>query len=703
MDLVTEPVTKIARNDADVKSASEWLDALASGACDEDAFLAGVNGLVQKAPDSGWELLALLDQYFRRGKISAASFGYVKTHLQNVLMRGGQSGGAALRVTPPTSTPAPAAAISRPPAPPISVPPVPAISLPPEPAPSADAYVPAAGGPPAAPERVLAVGDLLRDRYRVQALLGHGGMGTVFEAIDQYRLDRLDGDQRVAIKVLHTAVMQRPRLFAELRREFEHLQSLSHPNVVRVHEFDRDGDLAFFTMEYLSGTHLSTVLAAHTAKPLYRPYAWAILRDMGAAIEHAHARGVVHGDLNPGNVYITDEGQIRVLDFGASNRLRLTPAISEFESSQRLPVATPSFASCEVLEGATADVSDDLYALACVAYCLLTGSHPYRGHSALKARTLRLKPARPSGLDARQWRALKQGLLLARDRRPEDMSGWLGRLLPRKIIPHLPALSILLDARANGRRRLGGLGMRAIQGVAWLLLLAVLAGAGWWAATHDDMLVRARDAAIAQWNARVARSGPVPAVVAPRHAPSVAKTASVKAAPVKTAPSAIVPSVVAAADKRPTLPDSSAAVIQASPATKAPPAATATGTAKDPAAPLDNPVRARLELAVDNVDVVPGEAVAHVAVRRTRTMRGDVSFSWWTESGTAKPGRDFQTVPAHVDVIESGKNSADLQIPLLADRARHDARSFYVVIDEASDNAMLGHRTLTMVTLPESE
>ncbi len=95
--------------------------------------------------------------------------------------------------------------------------------------------------------------------------------------------------------------------------------------------------------------------------------------------------------------------------------------------------------------------------------------------------------------------------------------------------------------------------------------------------------------------------------------------------------------------------------------------------------------------------------MARIAVHRSRTLRDDVSFKWWTESGTAKPGQDFVPVKTQVERIENGKNSVNLVVPIVMDPARRTARNFYVVIDEASDNAALGPRTLTMVTIPETE
>src|ERR1700722_12511438 len=114
-------------------------------------------------------------------------------------------------------------------------------------------------------------------------------------------------------------------------------------------------------MEYLSGLSLSRVLSARAPSPLERPHAWAIIREIAAALAHAHAHGVVHGDLNPANIFITDDGELRVLDFGASHQLHHGPWISDFDDQRPIAVATPTFASCQVLEGEVADPRDDVY------------------------------------------------------------------------------------------------------------------------------------------------------------------------------------------------------------------------------------------------------------------------------------------------------------------------------------------------------
>jgi serine/threonine protein kinase len=527
-------------------------------------------------------------------------------------------------------------------------------------------------------------------------------------------------------------------------------------------------------MEHLSGALLSRVLSAQESSALYRPYALALIRDVGAAVAHAHARGVVHGDLYPGNIFITDSGEVRVLDFGASHQLHRAPWISEFDSTRQIAVATPKYASCQLLEGEAADARDDVYALACIAYVLLMGHHPFHDNTALKARTLGITPRRPTGLSGRQWTALRAGLHFDREQRPSDMQAWLDRFDLRGAAVRLPELPSLLTVRPRHR-----------NSMKWGTVGAVTAliACGWWATANVDSIERAVASTGARFKSIFAQSfsalnqwwdtdhryaghaepvieappelapaidgPPGPRLIRPtqpevRTAAPEARTTppEVRATPPEAR--TIPPEVRAAAPEARTTPPASRStppeahtpppeVRAAAPGAR--PAAAPSNEANTrrnevagaapqvPAAPVGavaaaptkatspntvptqngSALRARIELAADNVDVPPTESTAHVVVHRSRNLRGDAPFSWWTESGTAKPGRDFVPVKSRVEQIENGKNAASLAIPIVVDPARRQSRSFYVVIDQAGEEAAVGPRTLTMVTISAPE
>ena len=652
-----------------------WLDALSSGACTPEAFLSAMRDQFQGDSEEGWEVLSLLDQYYRRGKIKAELFQTLKTRLESSALmvdedmaaRQRSTASGQRKVTPVARPPvrdAPAGAIREA---------------------AAAASREAASGV----AREVAVGDVLRNRYRVRAVIGHGGMGTVFEATDEYRLALAAAGQRLALKVLHTAVTRREEVLIELQREFQHLQLLSHPNIVRVHEFDRDGDVAFFTMELLNGAPLSGVLSVRNATALPRPYAFAIMRDVGAAISYAHSHGVVHGDINPQNIFVTNDGDLRVLDFGASNKLLRDRWLPDNESADPGPVATPGYASCQLLEGQKPDARDDLFAFACVAYVLLSGRHPFPNRTALEARAQRLRPRRPPGLGGPQWRVLREGLRWERDRRPSDVQKWLRRFNLAGAAARLPALPVLVNAPPPR-------GPHGLLATAAVTLLALLVAGGMWAMMDYESF----QSHVAGWRGGM-RSALETATTTPPRASQPAATA-----PAPLAREAIPAPSRGARDAAAPPPVSRAAPVPSAAPIAAPPPASASAHTAAPArvVPGEAVARAanagpmRIEMAADTVDIQPGETTANVVVHRKGNLHGETSFTWWTESGTAQPGRDFAAAVPRVEHFEDGSKSVILNIPVSAS-PRSQPRSFYVVIDRTDTGAALGEHNLTMVTL----
>jgi serine/threonine protein kinase len=698
----TRPAGIQPPDEADESAIKSWLDSLANGSCDAEAFLRAMQNRFAADPDEAWEALSQLDQYYRRGRIETETFKKIKTSLAESVLGLGTAPPAtdnpAMRAAPPPrDTPvAREAPVAR------EVPVGREV-------PVARDIVAAARGEQtdSHPRREetqssdsvgeLKAGSVLRRRYRIEAVVGHGGMGTVFQVLDEFRLEA-PGSQRLAVKVLHPAVAKRAELLAELRREFQSLQLLSHPNIVRVFDFDRDGPLVFFTMELLTGAPISRILQARKLVPLGRPQALGVIRDIGAALSYAHSRGAVHGDLNLQNVFITGSGELRVMGFGASYKTRQISQSPDLEMT--LPFSKSTFASCQALEGERADARDDVFSLGCLAYLLLSGTQPFPKRTAIEARDAKLKLRRPADLSSRQWHALRSALHWERESRPADVQHWLSQL-ELGTAKRLPAFNDLLEP-PDAKESRSWLAASVAAGVAALLF------AVYWLVSHRDMLpsidsttsirAPANPAPHSADNARPPVSATPttspPAAALPPSAPNA--TPASHEAPVAVPPPAAAASRAAAAPHL----AAAAPVSEGVPV----PAAVSTTTASRVAVPAARAAAgaSKLELAADTVDVPAGQASAQITVRRKGSLRGETSFTWWTESGTAKPGADFSAVVPQLAYVGDGKSNVSLSIPLsIAPHAQ--AKSFYVVIDQTEGGATLGARTLTMVTLQPSD
>ena len=266
----------------------------------------------------------------------------------------------------------------------------------------------------------LQPGDVLAQRFVIQEIIGSGGMGTVFKARDLRRDEAQDRHPYVAVKTLNIDVLRREDSLKILQREARKAQNLSHPNIVRVYDFDRDNETLFLTMELLEGLSLEAMIQANGLTGAKLQDALPILEQVASALEFAHSEGMVHSDLKPANILILPNGRVKVIDFGIARAIP-TGGMETIDRPafdvQALGALTPAYASPEMIEGKDPDPRDDVFALACIAYELLTGSHPFGRTPALAARAGNLKPRRPARLSASAWRALQGGLEFDRTRR----------------------------------------------------------------------------------------------------------------------------------------------------------------------------------------------------------------------------------------------------------------------------------------------
>ena len=298
----------------------------------------------------------------------------------------------------------------------------------------------------------LAPGSVVKDRFVLEEELGRGGMGIVFKARDVRKEEAQDRNPYVALKVLNEEFKRHPESLKALQRESRKAQHLAHPNVVTVYDFDRDGANVFMVMELLEGQSLDRLIRKSEDSGVGNQMALRLTRDLCRAMAYAHEQGVVHSDFKPANAFLTREGNVKVFDFGiarAAKRSGDVQGSTTLFDPGTLGALTPTYASCEMIEGLEPDPRDDVYAIACVAYELFTGKHPFNRLSAVQARDKKMIAKRPRGLPGRQWRALKRGLAFSRDERSSSALTLLNELMPQKrrsVVPIAVGASVVVGA-----------------------------------------------------------------------------------------------------------------------------------------------------------------------------------------------------------------------------------------------------------------
>lgn len=253
------------------------------------------------------------------------------------------------------------------------------------------------------------VGMLLKERFLLERELGRGGMGVVYLARDERKVEARDRDPYVAVKVLNDEFRRHPDSLIALQREARRAQALAHDNIVRVYDFDKDGAIVFMTMEYIAGADLRSVIRERAFQGMPLAQARPLIQGMARALRRAHGAGVVHSDFKPGNVMIDRGGVPKVFDFGIA-RAGKHPSEASGEQTlfdaSTLGALTPAYASLEMLQGKQPSPSDDIYALGCVVFELLTGKHPFGKLSAEQAMQQGLRPPAVPGLSKRQYKTL---------------------------------------------------------------------------------------------------------------------------------------------------------------------------------------------------------------------------------------------------------------------------------------------------------
>jgi eukaryotic-like serine/threonine-protein kinase len=303
------------------------------------------------------------------------------------------------------------------------------------------------------------VGRVLDGRYHVVSRLARGGMATVYEAVDS-RLDRT-----IALKVMHPGLAEDDEFVSRFIREAKSAARLSHPNVVAVYDQGADDGHVFLAMEYVPGRTLRDLL--REVGRLGPRQALEVLEPLLAALGAAHHAGIVHRDVKPENVLLSDDGRVKVADFGLARAV----ASATSHTTSGILMGTVGYLSPEQVERGIADPRSDVYSAGIVLFEMLTGEKPYDGETALQIAYRHvhddvpppssLVPGLPAELDALVVRATSRDP----DRRPADAKRFLAEVVTARLAmseeelgPIGPPLAALTDLDHTMVVPLGGTG-----------------------------------------------------------------------------------------------------------------------------------------------------------------------------------------------------------------------------------------------------
>ncbi|MBX3127182.1 MAG: protein kinase [Polyangiaceae bacterium] len=347
-------------------------------------------------------------------------------------------------------------------------------------------------GPSSSSDEESLVGVVLNETYRVERLVGEGGMSRVYEACHT-RLPH----KRYALKVLHADLSRSEDLLARFQREAEAVSSLSHDSILSIHDVGvTPQGVPFMVCEFLDGRDLAAVL---TATPKLEPlFAVRLARKVAAALVVAHESGVVHRDLKPENVFVLGEGpdpEIKVIDFGLS---RFVDGSRSTMTQAGVVMGTPAYMSPEQARGERGDHRTDIYGVGVLLYTSLTGQPPFEEESPQQTvlAAMSREPARPKTLVPSLPDSVELVIQRAMARDPNDRYQKMQDLysalttleeqlsITRQVAgPRVTQVSILVqesedDARF-GRLRLMGLLVAGTITTWSILALAAIAGATW--------------------------------------------------------------------------------------------------------------------------------------------------------------------------------------------------------------------------------
>jgi eukaryotic-like serine/threonine-protein kinase len=275
---------------------------------------------------------------------------------------------------------------------------------------------------PGSPYADLNLGHLFANRYRIEQILGRGGMGVVYKAVDTQL------DEVVAIKTLPGDVMTRsPEDLERFKREIRLARKITHRNVLRTYDYGESEGVYFISMEFVRGYTLSELLDEAEGRKMPSRASVGITRQISRGLHAAHEQGIIHRDIKPGNVLIDAKGEVKLMDFGIA-RMAETP---EGVTQAGLIVGTPHYMSPEQVQGKQLDARSDVYSMGVLIYEMLVGNRPFESSSltGILAAHITEKPKPPIEKRPEIGRAVNDVVMRCLEKNPAARYADAGALL----------------------------------------------------------------------------------------------------------------------------------------------------------------------------------------------------------------------------------------------------------------------------------
>jgi eukaryotic-like serine/threonine-protein kinase len=311
------------------------------------------------------------------------------------------------------------------------------------------------------------VGTVLAGRYRVESTLGSGGMAVVYRAEDDIL------GRTVALKTLHQEYAEVPSFRRRFRQEARAMASLDHQNIVKVYDISQDGEVPFIVAECVAGRDVGDLLANRRGNRLNEQFVKRIAEQLLLALSYAHRRGIIHRDIKPSNILLTQEGTVKVADFGIA---RIVEEDDVVVGAPGEIVGSARYMSPEQLRGEDATPRSDVYSVGVLLYHCLAGRPPFSGDvKSLAGQHIHKDPTPPRRFNRRISPEMEAVILKALKKDPRDRYFSASAMLDDIEMEASPKKAKTAEAPRSARRKARGAGLVF---AVMLAVMLVLGGTG---------------------------------------------------------------------------------------------------------------------------------------------------------------------------------------------------------------------------------